>query len=74
VDDHIDLIAVDRAPDGCRIGAVGLHERDIAHGGPVPELHRIERHHVAATLMQKADGMRADVAGTACDQDRHLSS
>ena len=71
VDDGVDPVIVDDAPDRLTISDVARDEWRVADGGSMTELHCVEYDDVATSLPEESDGVGADIAGSAGHENGH---
>ena len=71
MDDLGDVAAVAQLDDEVEVGDVAFDQLGLDDGAAMPVLHRVEHDHFVAERGQPAHGVRADVSGTAGDQDAH---
>ena len=62
------------AGDASAVGDVADDQRHAGDRLPMAELERVEHDDVGPVGLEAAHGVRADVAGTAGDQNAHLAS
>jgi hypothetical protein len=71
VDAGVDVVVDDELHHQVLVRDVADDERGVEHGLLATALQRVEHDDVAAELAEPADGVGADVAGTAGDEDGH---
>ena len=71
MDDGRDAVVAAHLLDEWAVVDVAPHERRAEQGVGPAELEGVEDDDLTAGITEGADGVRADVAGPACDEDRH---